>query len=46
MNTEPLSAVKLKEKSGVVDAPIGRSTADRKKMCVTDKEFQKRSYPL
>ena len=28
---------KLKEKSGVVDAPIGRSTADRKKMCVTDK---------
>lgn len=27
----------LKENSGVVDAPIGRSTADRKKMCVTDK---------
>lgn len=27
----------LKEKSGVVDAPIGRSAADRKKMCVTDK---------
>lgn len=27
----------LREKSGVVDAPIGRSAADRKKMCVTDK---------
>ena len=25
----------LKEKSGTVDAPIGRSSADRKKMCVT-----------
>lgn len=28
---------KLRDKSGVVDAPIGRSPADRKKMCVTDK---------
>lgn len=27
----------LKENSGVVDAPVGRSAADRKKMCVTDK---------
>lgn len=27
----------LKDKEGSVDAPIGRSTADRKKMCVTDK---------
>ncbi len=27
----------LKDSNGVVDAPIGRSTADRKKMCVTDK---------
>lgn len=27
----------LKEQSGAVDAPIGRSTADRKRMCVTDK---------
>lgn len=28
---------KLKEQSGIVDAPIGRSASDRKKMCVTDK---------
>ena len=28
---------RLKESEGVVDAPIGRSSADRKKMCVTDK---------
>ncbi len=28
---------KLKEPSGIVDAPIGRSASDRKKMCVTDK---------
>lgn len=27
----------FKEDSGTVDAPIGRSTADRKKMCVTNK---------
>lgn len=27
----------LKEISGIVDAPIGRSPNDRKKMCVTDK---------
>jgi 23S rRNA pseudouridine1911/1915/1917 synthase len=27
----------LKENEGVVDAPIGRHPADRKKMCVTDK---------
>ena len=27
----------LKEESGVIDAPIGRNTADRKKMCVTQK---------
>lgn len=27
----------LKEPEGVVDAPIGRSPTDRKKMCVTDK---------
>ena len=27
----------LKEQKGVVDAPIGRSPVDRKKMCVTDK---------
>ena len=27
----------LKEQEGVVDAPIGRSPNDRKKMCVTDK---------
>ena len=27
----------FKEDSGTVDAPIGRSSADRKKMCVTDK---------
>ncbi len=27
----------LKEQSGIVDAPIGRSPSDRKKMCVTDK---------
>ena len=27
----------LQESSGVVDQPIGRSTADRKKMCVTDR---------
>lgn len=27
----------LKEREGVVDAPIGRSPNDRKKMCVTDK---------
>lgn len=27
----------LKEEQGIVDAPIGRSPADRKKMCVTDK---------
>ncbi len=27
----------LKETSGIVDAPIGRSLNDRKKMCVTDK---------
>ena len=26
---------RLKEQEGVVDAPIGRSTSDRKKMCVT-----------
>lgn len=26
----------LKEQSGTVDAPIGRSTKDRKKMCVTE----------
>ncbi len=26
----------LKEKEGTIDAPIGRSTRDRKKMCVTD----------
>ena len=28
---------KLKNQVGVVDAPIGRSSNDRKKMCVTDK---------
>lgn len=28
---------KLKNQDGVVDAPIGRSSTDRKKMCVTDK---------
>ncbi len=28
---------RLKETSGTVNAPIGRSSADRKKMCVTDK---------
>lgn len=28
---------KLKEKSGTIDAPIGRSKVDRKKMCVTEK---------
>ncbi len=28
---------KLREKEGVINAPIGRSAADRKKMCVTDK---------
>lgn len=28
---------KLKNQEGIVDAPIGRSTTDRKKMCVTDK---------
>lgn len=27
----------LKEQCGTVDAPIGRSASDRKKMCVTDK---------
>ncbi len=27
----------LKEQEGVVDAPIGRSPTDRKKMCVTDR---------
>lgn len=27
----------LKDQEGIVDAPIGRSTDDRKKMCVTDK---------
>ena len=27
---------KLKEKSGVIDAPIGRSTKNRKMMCVTE----------
>lgn len=27
----------LKETEGTVDAPIGRSTVDRKRMCVTDK---------
>lgn len=27
----------LKEKTGTVDAPIGRNPSDRKKMCVTDK---------
>lgn len=27
----------IKEDSGVVDAPIGRSKNDRKKMCITDK---------
>ena len=27
----------LKEQEGIVDAPIGRSPNDRKKMCVTDK---------
>lgn len=31
----------LKEHEGVVDAPIGRSTNDRKKMCVTDKNSKK-----
>lgn len=28
---------RLKENSGVINAPIGRSASDRKKMCVTDK---------
>ena len=28
---------RLKEANGVVDAPIGRSTVDRKKMCITEK---------
>lgn len=28
---------RLKDPEGTVDAPIGRSSADRKKMCVTDK---------
>ena len=28
---------KLKNQEGIVDAPIGRSSVDRKKMCVTDK---------
>ncbi|MGN0594172.1 MAG: RluA family pseudouridine synthase [Hominimerdicola sp.] len=31
-----LTGGKLKEKSGTVDAPIGRSKYDRKKMCVTE----------
>lgn len=31
----------LKEHEGIVDAPIGRSTNDRKKMCVTDKNSKK-----
>lgn len=28
---------RLKEKTGTINAPIGRSSADRKKMCVTEK---------
>lgn len=28
---------RINDEKGVVDAPIGRSTADRKKMCVTDR---------
>ena len=31
----------LKDEDGSVNAPIGRSTADRKKMCVTDKNSKK-----
>lgn len=27
---------RLKEREGIIDAPLGRSTKDRKKMCVTD----------
>ena len=31
----------LKEPSGTVDAPIGRSSADRKKMCVTEQHARR-----
>lgn len=31
----------LKDQEGIIDAPIGRSTVDRKKMCVTDKNSKK-----
>ncbi len=34
---EAIAAGHFPEKTGTIDAPIGRSTADRKKMCVTDK---------
>lgn len=32
---------RLKGSEGTIDAPIGRSTADRKKMCVTDKNSKR-----
>ncbi len=34
---ECIACGKFREPEGTVNAPIGRSTADRKKMCVTDK---------
>lgn len=32
---EAISVGRFKEKSGIIDAPIGRDKADRKRMCVT-----------
>lgn len=34
---EAIAVGKFREKSGRIDAPIGRSVSDRKKMCVTEK---------
>ena len=34
---EAIACGRFREPSGTVDAPIGRSTADRQKMCVTEK---------
>lgn len=34
---EAIVCGRLKEKTGTINAPIGRSSADRKKMCVTEK---------
>ncbi len=34
---EAIAVGAFRDSSGTIDAPIGRSTADRKKMCVTDK---------